>query len=272
MKTRNIIIGIAVLLLSVISFFGYFIYKFERLEDRHIRLVEGEVNNIQLINLGEGDRAYIARVINQVNSCSPAVIALDITFATYDSTSINDSLLLTSISTSNTILAARYKMGTIYDVHSNFLDSAYDCGYAQVEVDEDNYVIDFSIYEKKYKSLYEKNHGAKKIFHFAYKIANEFDSIAAAKYLKDTVHPRTPIVISRLTDQFNIHDYQDLDFPCDDLRGKIVILGYLGPTNEDKHTTYARYHTKKYYGTNEPDMYGPIIVANQILMILEGIH
>lgn len=258
------------LLLPVISFFAYFIYKFERLEDKHILLTEGEVDKIRLINVGEGDREYIANVLNQINSCDPVVIAVDLLFATYDSTTV-DTLLLNSIAASKATLSTRYYMGTTYDVHSKYLEAAYDYGYAEVE-SEEGYVSYFNLYEKEYKDLYEKNHGVSRIFHFAYRIASAFDSVAATKFLQKSPQSRTPFIISRLTDQFKIYDYQDLYFPCDDIRDKIIILGYLGPTNEDKHITYARYHTEKHYGANEPDMYGPIIVANEILMILEGIH
>jgi len=270
MKKRSIIIGVAVLLLPVISFFGYFIYKFKLLEDRHIRLVDGQVDNIRLINLGNGDREYIANVIREVSSCDPTVIALDIFFETYDSTTV-DTLLSNSIVTSNTILATRYKMGTAYAVHPKYLEVASGYGYAELEIIK-GYVSHFNVSEKEYKNEYERNHGAKKIFYFAYKIAHAVDSIAATKYLKEIPQSRIPVVISRLTDQFKIYDYKELNFPCADLRGKIVYLGYLGPTNEDKHKTYARYQTEEDFETNEPDMYGSVIVANQILMILEGIH
>ena len=258
------------LILPVISFCGYFIYEFERLEDKHIRLVEGAVDDIRFINVGQGDRASIAQTISKISSCDPAVIAIDIFFPTYDASSI-DTLLLRRITDAKPLLATRYKSGHTYAVHSSYLEAANNYGYAELEVNE-GYVSHFNIHEKSYKDLYEKNHSNNRVYHFAYEIASTVDSVAAAKYLKDITHPRIPVVISRLTDQFKIYDYQDLDIPCDDLKGKIVYLGYLGPTNEDKHTTYARYHTEEDYEANEPDMYGPIIVANQILMILEGIH
>jgi len=49
-----------------------------------------------------------------------------------------------------------------------------------------------------------------------------------------------------------------------------VLVGYLGPSLEDKYHTYARF----YYDETKigPDMYSTEILANQVLMILDGIE
>ena len=53
------------------------------------------------------------------------------------------------------------------------------------------------------------------------------------------------------------------------LKNKIVLLGYLGPSNEDKHYTPIRLIEK--FPKETPDTYGIIIVANQIRTILDQI-
>lgn len=58
----------------------------------------------------------------------------------------------------------------------------------------------------------------------------------------------------------NINDF--------DLPGKIILLGYLGPGEEDKHFTPLRLVNEE-YKDNEPDTYGLVIIANEIRTILE---
>ncbi|MBK6827642.1 MAG: CHASE2 domain-containing protein [Chitinophagaceae bacterium] len=51
------------------------------------------------------------------------------------------------------------------------------------------------------------------------------------------------------------------------IKNKIVLLGYLGPTDEDKHFTPIRY--VKYHYENVPDTYGIVILANEIRTVLK---
>ncbi len=44
-------------------------------------------------------------------------------------------------------------------------------------------------------------------------------------------------------------------------------MGYLGPSNEDKHFTPLRSLGR--YDADEPDTYGLVIIANEIRTILE---
>jgi hypothetical protein len=44
------------------------------------------------------------------------------------------------------------------------------------------------------------------------------------------------------------------------------LLGYIGPSNEDKHFTPIRLAEK--FPENEPDTYGIIIIANEIRTLL----
>ncbi|XOV92538.1 MAG: hypothetical protein ACFHWX_20320 [Bacteroidota bacterium] len=50
------------------------------------------------------------------------------------------------------------------------------------------------------------------------------------------------------------------------VKDRIVILAYMGPTDEDKIKTYARFHDQS--DAEGPDMYGAVIVANQVLMMI----
>ena len=63
----------------------------------------------------------------------------------------------------------------------------------------------------------------------------------------------------------------DSIFPKDILRNKIVIMGYMGP-NFQEYSTEDRFFTplnSKYVGRADKDMYGVIVHANIVSMILE---
>ncbi|HLG40855.1 MAG TPA: hypothetical protein VI461_14345, partial [Chitinophagaceae bacterium] len=78
-----------------------------------------------------------------------------------------------------------------------------------------------------------------------------------------------PIKFTRTLEEF-IH-FNGLDLKtknlCEYLRDKVVFLGYLGPSNEDKHFTPIRLVKK--YADNQPDTYGLVMIANEIRTILE---
>ncbi|MFT6941110.1 MAG: hypothetical protein ACJASN_002607, partial [Cyclobacteriaceae bacterium] len=100
----------------------------------------------------------------------------------------------------------------------------------------------------------------------AYVIAKYINPVSASDFLKKMDTNQTDIVISKLSNQFKVFDFNQL-INCEQLTDKVVIFGYLGPTNEDKFQTYARYHDNS--DRKGPDMYGPIVIANQILMLLK---
>ena len=69
---------------------------------------------------------------------------------------------------------------------------------------------------------------------------------------------------------FKVYDYLDSAFNCEDINGKIVVLGYLGPSNEDKFMTPLGLMNTKEYNPKIGNMYGAVILSNIILSILQG--
>jgi CHASE2 domain-containing sensor protein len=69
----------------------------------------GNEELIVLINVGSGDRQYIAEKINEVGNCNPRLIGIDLFFKDYSSDSEQDSMLLSSIQNSKPILATRHQ-------------------------------------------------------------------------------------------------------------------------------------------------------------------
>ena len=256
MKKVLLSIG-AIIIISLGVFYVITSRQYQELDSRYVNLEPGKEELITLVNVGNGDRKYIAEKIDQVFECNPKLIAIDLYFKEFSPDTEQDTLLLSSIQNSKPILATRHKGIGTQGVNKVFLNAALDYGYAELTA-EDGYVANFDVY---------RNRNSKKDLHFAYTVAKNIDSIAANQFLRNLNGNVSDVVISKLSKQFEIFDFQE-EINCKHITDKVVLFGYLGPTNEDKLKTYARFHDDS--NASGPDMYGPIVVANQILMILKG--
>ncbi|OSZ80427.1 hypothetical protein CAP36_04010 [Chitinophagaceae bacterium IBVUCB2] len=84
-----------------------------------------------------------------------------------------------------------------------------------------------------------------------------------------TVSKSVPILYQRSLQQYYYFVTEDLlnKDVCELLKDKIVLVGFLGPGDEDKHFTPMRNNEKNIEG--KPDTYGLVIQANAIRTILE---
>lgn len=255
MKKVLIFIGIAIVV-SLAVFYLIASSKYQERDSRYVNLEPGEDELITLVNVGNGDRKYIAEKINEVLRCNPKLIAIDLFFKEFSPEIEQDTLLLSSITNSKPILATRHKGIATQGVNNVFLNAALDYGYAEVNV-EDGYVATFDIFREK---------NSKKDFHFAYVVANKIDTTAATRFLRSLEGNISDVVISKLSSQFKIFDFNEV-INCELIADRVVLFGYLGPDDEDRFTTYAKFHDDS--DASGSDMYGPIVVANQIRMILK---
>lgn len=255
MKKVLLSIG-AIIIISLGVFYIITSKQYQELDSRYVNLEPGKEELITLVNVGNGDRKYIAEKINEVFQCNPKLIGIDLFFKEFSPEIEQDTLLLSSIQNSKPILATRHKGIGTQGVNKVFLNAALDYGYAELTA-ENGYVANFDVYRKK---------NSKKDLHFAYSIASNIDSNAANQFLKSLDGNVSDVVISKLSKQFEIFDFNE-KINCEQIANKVVLFGYLGPTDEDKLTTFARFHDDS--DASGPDMYGPIVVANQILMILK---
>lgn len=215
------------------------------------------VDNIVLINLGEGDRSYISRVINELRACQPKAIGVNILFQKYDPDKPSDTLLKEALSSPEVCVLTKHQGIGTYGVDKRFLEStAY--GFHDMETGESGLKETYYLYR-------ESNH--KMNFSLAYSLAHLFDAAKAESYLKVQNEQPQLLRISALLEDFQIYDYKNLDFDCALLKDKIVIAGYLGPGDEDKFWTWARY-MKDPTVHGEPDTYATELIANEVLMII----
>jgi len=245
--------------LVVLVFIAAFIYL-SSLVKKHVRLYDQPVEEIVLVNIGNGDRQYIAELINECNKCHPSIIGLNILLPKFENNH-KDSLLMESISRSSCIILAKHQSIGFYGTNKRFADVAIGQGFSDLIID-DHFVTGFYLYR------FHKN---KKDYSLAYQLAYHFDNKAAVMYLgKETSQPQTS-VISSLRKDFKFYDFKDNNFDCSLMRDNIVLLGYLGPTQEDKFRTYSWFSTEQ-NSDDKWNMYGTEIIANQILMILRGLE
>jgi CHASE2 domain-containing sensor protein len=247
--------------LSVLIGVGYYYYtEYLGLINRYVDLRPGMEQSIVFVNVGEKNRGWIANRINEVYAFSPNVLAVDLFFKAYDPQKPEDSLLLNAISNSKAILGTNHNGESIVGVHEEYLAAASDYGFSTLRY-TDSFVTHFPVFYRKNQEMQ---------YSFAYQIAKSVDPKSADVYFKSLRGFEQELVLSRLGSQFDIIEVEE---PVEEsrVRNKVVIFGYVGPSDEDKKTTYARYFMKDFDVTlHQPDTYGPVIVANEVLMILNS--
>lgn len=214
--------------------------------------------DIVLINIEEGDRSFIGNLLLTIDSCKPKLIGIDAWFV-LEKDNYQDSILITALKKiDNDILA--YKLdssGEIIKSHKKFREQVNDEGLAIYENNGDvsSNMIPITTIDNKEHEL------------FALKIIKKWKPDFNYHYKLDQT---IPIHFIRSLEQFVHFNGSDLKTHLNykDLHDKIVLLGYLGPSNEDKHFTPIRRAIK--FNKKEPDTYGLVIIANEIRTLLKN--
>lgn len=213
--------------------------------------------DIVLINIEEGDRAFIGKLLRIVDSCKPILIGIDVFFE-IEKDPIQDSILMQAFKEiDNDILVCKLdSAGKPIMPIVKFSSFASDVGLATVQALEGIAsfktplgVIDTTIHKS-----------------FELKIIERWKSGFKHRIKENQV---IPIKFTRTLEQF-IHfngGVLSTKEHRSSLKNKIVIVTYLGPSNEDKHFTPIRFSTGQ--NDNNPDTYGGVIIANSIRTILE---
>ena len=225
---------------------------------KHVQLSKGQEERIVLVNLAN-DRASIARQIKTIKNFDPACIALVALFPRLKEAE-SDSLLKVSISASGILLQTKHQRIGYYGTHKDIMQSADDYGYLE-PITEDEFIHSFYLY----RLMNEKQD-----FNLAYKIAEIYDIEKAESYKNRNISQPQLFKVTKLTTDFKKFNSELEGMTMPDIEGKIVLIGYLGPSIEDKYQTYARfYYDETIIG---PDMYSTEILANQVLMIMDGVE
>ncbi len=231
--------------------------------------------NIVLVNIGLLNRKGIAAQINIINRYSPKVIGIDSFFRELKSDDLDDPLARAFAKTNNLVLVSELYdynnrwnyWDTIKTSHEKFSRNAKS-GYANFIVRDDNYRTVRNFTPKEFV----RN---RRELSFALQVASIYRPESVDRMMAAPEQTEFIINFRRNTDKYRTLDAFQLFKMRDSLHfleGKIVLLGFMGPdvispTNEDMFFTPLN---DRYVGKNYPDMYGVVVHANIISMMLEN--
>ena len=230
---------------------------FSECTSNSVKTVDTIDPDIILVNIEEGDRSFIGRTLLTIDSCKPKLIGIDAWFIE-EKDSIQDSALINALkNVKNVILGYTLdSFGQPLKSHLKFRSHVSNEGLAALQI-----VKGISSHFTPLTLIDDKVHE-----HVALKIVQKWKP----DFILDIDKGKTlPINFTRTLDQFIHLNASELTVAKNlkDINSKVVLLGYLGPSNEDKHFTPFR--EKLNTKTNEPDTYGVVIIANEIRTILD---
>jgi hypothetical protein len=231
--------------------------SYNPLDERYVQLKPGKVDNIVLLNFGDASRTEIAETITELGKCGPRLIVVDLLFREYSGDS-SDAALIEALDEYRVLLPSKHGGQGTFAVHENFQEAAADIGFTDIRISQDgrDLVTDFNLYHDL---------DGKRDYHLAHKIVSRLDPVAANNFDMTVKSPTVDVVISKLSSQFRTLDYQK-PISCDVVKDKLIIAGYLGPGEDYKLRTYATFRDDQ--EGNGKDMYGPVVLANQVLMMM----
>jgi len=228
---------------------------------------QNEESNIVLINVENLDRAGIAKEISIINSLKPKVISIDLQFTgshgENDLTLINvlescESLVMSSVIQSFGNNDTLIHLGGGIEFFPNHSKK----GFINTILENDD------IQTLRCFQIQQYNNFGKRVeYHFSVRTAMSVDSIKAINFVK-----RNPKIISidykqgqRKFKTFNSAQVFNGKITRNDIEDKIILVGFLGPGDEDKFYTPLNKRIKPY----KPDMYGLEVLANIVAQVLE---
>lgn len=230
--------------------------------------------NIVLVNIGMLNRYGIAAQIEMINEHKPKVIGIDSFFRSLKDP-VTDSILAEVFkNVENLVLVSKLDRFNWEKEYWDTLEKSNDIfsvnaeyAYANFIIEESNFmtVRDFTPFQYYRDSVQMA---------FAVKICSLYDD-DAVRQIKDRGEETEIINFKRNIDKYETFDVEDIFDKKKDLsfvKDKIVLMGFMGKdiktlTNQDIFYTS---NNDQYVGKNYPDMYGVVVWANIISMMLEN--
>lgn len=227
-------------------------------------------DSIVLIGVGDYDREIIAREIEIINSFTPKVIAIDIALPEYHGDKADRRLVKAMMSSKQVIIPSRISslgldyygkeliMVSLTCAGPFFYPVNTESGFVSAEIDTAQQTIPAKFMQWQDATGYRYRH-------FSVETAMKFDSLRTNDFIK--AHDRlVDINFERAKSKFKTFSVQEIlkgKLTKADIEGKIVMVGFLGPGNQDKHISPLNSNF------NEPDMYGLEYLAIIVAQILE---
>jgi len=235
---------------------------------------EGD-SQLALVNIKNFDRAQLGYLVNKVSESNPRIVVLDFRLTELNDPLI-DSIFKKSIENNNVKFVFTTSIKEIYFTKgvAEFTGELKRSTNSFFKVGEYLEGHTDSFYENKYDkpvmtsyplSIRLKDEVSQ---HASILTAFYIDSLKTQKYISDHKNYEADLSLSKA----RINQYLTVDIPFGEidsyswqkLTDKIVIMGYIGPTFEDKKYTHLNDNDFK-----EPDTYGPFLVAEIISNILK---
>ncbi|MBK8090136.1 MAG: CHASE2 domain-containing protein [Chitinophagaceae bacterium] len=221
---------------------------------------------VVLINVEDKDRSQVAYLLQQIQKGKPKVVALDIVYA--QRINQQDSLLKAEFTSHN-----NYVFSYIADF-DNLQESVYTDSFFTTQRDGYATMVADNIEYSTIRHYYPFNDNRQA---FTSAIIKKYDSALYQQLLKRK-NKKTEIHYTGNLSNFSYYDFDEVtdpDFNASALQNKIVLLGYLGMPkvnagnrqDEDKFFTPLN---SRLSGRSHPDMYGCVIHANILRMILDN--
>ncbi len=242
---------------------------------------------VVLVNIGQVSRMEIGEMLNIINEYNPRAVGIDTFFDSPKPDTLGDLILeMAFANTENLIMPSKilFSMdGPEYDSlhysHWMFMQHADDTAYVNLLAANAKVQEDLKMNRQFVPS--DMVQGEQQIA-FSVKLASYYDPEKAEKFLErgnqfEVVNFRGNVLDYGATAFGNkffaldIPDVYERNFTPDMIEDKIVIFAYLGRYLGDRESFEDKFYTplnKKYIGRSFPDMYGGVIHANIVSMIL----
>jgi CHASE2 domain-containing sensor protein len=221
---------------------------------------------VVLINVEDKDRTQVAYLLQQIQQGKPKVVALDIVYA--QRINQHDSLLRAAFAAHNNYVFSyianfEHLQDAVYT--DSFFTTQRD-GYATMVAEN----IEYSTIRHYYP--FTDNRQA-----FTSVIIKKYDSALYQQLLKRK-NKKTEIHYFGNLSNFSYYDFDEVTDPGFDasvLQNKIVLLGYLGMpkvnagNRQDEDKFFTPFNSRL-SGRSYPDMYGCVIHANILRMIVDN--
>ncbi|HAI75617.1 MAG TPA: CHASE2 domain-containing protein [Microscillaceae bacterium] len=237
-------------------------------------------DRIVLVNIGNLSRGEVAEVVNILNTANPKTIGIDAFFRKPKDPK-GDSALAGALANVKNLVMVSELPGAKYNAKKQQYDSLEtsnamfmkkaSSGFANIISSGDkNEFVTFRTFSPKENVL------GKVEYAFGVRLAQMYDSKVAKKII-DRGNNVENINFRGDFDKFLALDWPQVlnkEFKPEMLKDKIVILGFMGTTLdmiEFKDRVYTPMNAN-YIGRSTPDMYGVVVHANIVSMILSDTY
>jgi CHASE2 domain-containing sensor protein len=224
-------------------------------------------SNIVLINASNLDRLQIAGAVSFISSFNPKVISIDIEF---DERGANDKLLIRALWNCKNLVIPTELVSLGDEQVFIGLASLREFSPVHAKTGFVSGKAEFGKFHihKRFQQSEVNFIGGQIEYHFSVTTAMVFDSLKTTHFIKSN-----PKIIdidfkngARKFKTFSSQQVANKEIIPKDIEGKIVMIGFLGPGDEDKWYTPLNKKTVPHH----PDMYGLEILANIVSQILES--